>query len=168
MGELMQNPLPAEHGRFLQKETVSGSRVQFVETSTVAGGGLLLSASGAANNFDFGTFTISLDHVEDGNVVPWENVVGWNFCNFYIDSAGSGSAFSDNFYRYGSNVSGTSAALRKPMSIDIYAHDLAVPGLTFFDNSQVRIWYVKNNDSSVHTLDVISQWRYLLTGDPNA
>lgn len=165
MGELGQAPRPAESGRFLQKETVGGNRVNFVAPSSYANSVLTLAATGSATNLDFGSFSVNFTYSIDGQVYPWESIIAWNYSNFYVD----GTAIDENnLYRYGTNVSGSSAALRKTMNIDIFGHNLYLPILpSYFSNTHSWVWFMKNNDSSSHIMGLATISKYIVTGGPN-
>lgn len=170
MGELKQQPKPAEHGRFLQKDSVEGEQVQFVGNSTYGTASFTISAAGSATNLDFGTIGIGFSYTIDGVTWPWNSIVAWNYANFYIDGMGIGPGFESNLYRIGTNTSGTTAPLRKPMLIDIYgqplnSNDIGVA--PYNTSSSYIIYYCQNFDSSSHVIGVSSRWKYIVTGGPN-
>jgi hypothetical protein len=163
-----QNPRPADSGRFLQKESVSGLQVAFVNPSNIGAGVLTLQATGDASNRDMGTFSITFNYTVDNNVYPFDSIIAWNYVNFYIDGSGVGPGFETNLYRIGTAVSGTTAPLRKPMLIDIFPQFLYAPAISSFSaNSHANIWYCKNNDSSSHVIGAYSFWKYIVTGGLN-
>lgn len=165
MGELQPLPKPSEHGRFLRQESVEGTRVPFVNQSTNAVSLITLNATGDASNFDFGSFTVSFSYQENGNIFPWESVLAWNYANFYIDDAGAGGPNDSYLWRIGSAVAGATAPLRKPMLIDIQTTKMYNP-LTFnFPYSHTDIYYMKNNDSSSHTVRLVTLSKYIVTGE---
>lgn len=168
MGELRQAPEKAQSGAILTQESVEGSRVLFAQQSDASTGFLSLNATGDANNLDFGSFRISFSYIINGNVYSSASVIGWNYSNFYIDNIGFGTEY---LYRQGSSVSGTTAPLRKPMLIDIFpnlliAGDLISPSPDA-SVSQEIMYYCKNNDSTSHYIDVLSLWKYIVTGGPD-
>lgn len=157
MGELMQNPKPAEHGRFLQKDSVLGDRVDFVSESDYVTARLTLQAAGNVSLQDFGVFTVSLSYHQDGNTLDWASLVGWNYCNFYIDGASSTVYLPGDLYRYGADAQST----RGRRSLVIYPGFDNDPGIV----SHITRWYCQNPDSSSHTIDIVSIWKYIKTGN---
>lgn len=165
MGELSQSAVPAQHGSFLQQASVDGLKVPFAAESDFAVGTLSLSASGDASNFDFGIFTISFDYILNDITYPWSSILAWHYANFYIDNVGFGTEF---LYRKGSSVSGTTPTLRKSMLIDIYPNmqDTGMDPSPSNHSHNIE-YYCKNNDSSSHTITMISIWKYIVMGGPN-
>ncbi len=166
MGQSGQKPDPSKNGSFLSPRSVVGRKVDFVNVSDVAVATINLAASGDATNFDFGQVIINFDFTVNGISYPWESVIAWNYSQFYVDNIG----FSPTYlWRQGSAVSGNTAPLRKPMLIDIiggHNQNLGfIPSLG--SNSHRTVWFLKNNDSSTHYVNVISIWKYILMGGLN-
>jgi hypothetical protein len=170
MGQLGQSPKPSEHARFLKKRSVAGGQVDFVHQSTYSPQVLTLQAAGNASNLDFGYFVIAFNYTVNGRVYPWGSVLSWQYTTFYVDGTGLGSGFDTSVYRLGTAVTGTTAANRKTMNIDIYGpHQLYIPEIDYYNGvySNVNAWYLRNYDSSSHIIGLAQVWKYILTGGPN-
>lgn len=166
MSQLGQSPELGQNGNFLNKQSTGGQRVDFTYQTTSAIALLTLNAAGDASNLDFGSFRVEFAYTENGNVFPWRSVLAWNYSNFYIDDGGSQSPDDRKLWRLGSDVSGATGALRKPMLVDIdhVAFYLPVISSSNINASHADFFSLQNSDSSSHTVRIITLNKYIVTG----
>ncbi len=156
MGELSQAPKPAEHGSFLHTASVEGRKVDFIQTSDTTTANITLNAAGDASLFDFGYFAIGFNYTVNGNVKSWNDIIGWNYCAFFIDNVASDVVLSHQ-YRIGSIVS----SARGTENINIFG--LPNPFLAAGISHQT-LYLCQNLDSSSHTIKARTTWKYIVTG----
>jgi hypothetical protein len=157
MSQSSQAPLPAEHGSFLQPDSVGGHAVDFVQTSDTSAGRLTLQATGDGSLRDYGYFDVNLYLTYNGFVYDWDSTLAWNYMEFYIDGASSSLLVSTDQYRYGS----TAISTRGKQAINIFeSKTFAIPT----GKSHHVFYFCQNLDSSSHTIDGLSVWKYIIMG----
>lgn len=157
MSQAGQAPDRAQHGSSLQQSSVGGQKVSFVEGSDSAAGRLTLQAAGDGSLQDFGYFHLNLDIVVDDNTLNSFSVLGWNYAEFYIDSASTDTFLDSDYYRVGATATST----RGKQSLNIFEHRQVFN----IGHTLGTYWFCQNLDSSSHTIDGLTFWKYIRTGD---
>ncbi len=143
MGELGQAPRPAENARFLQQNSLAGSKIDYVQTSSVGYGTLVIPAGTAA------AFNVQLSLYNNGDPiqprVDFNDQISWFYMDFFIDND------LNLDYEYG--VGGSLTAEQQKVVISKYEPltHIVIP-------TQRTIYHITNFGSSSHTV-----YGYVLT-----
>lgn len=155
MSQLGQAPQPAEHGSFLEQNSVSGRAVEFIETIVADNFATTTLAAGARDTVSISVQLWPSD-IDDAaktvtNLIPPSRCIVFYYTDFFIDT-------NDNFayeMAVGSSLSAGQAKVGIAAQWDEKTPDAY--------SSQRRLIQLVNNDSSQHTVYTKVTIKYIIT-----
>lgn len=154
MQQLGQAPERGQSGSTLNKGSTPGSRVNFIGSTSIGTGTLVLSAGGTGGitaNTSIWDPLLPTSARNNNNLKSWNDAVVWSYFDIFVD-------VDNNFnYEFGGGASLSSG--QKNITMSKFQNISPVVNKTHTVN-----FFFKNNDSSEHTIYFYLGGKYAITG----